>query len=188
MLRTRSKPCARRYRSGHPVRKQAYPDNGTREVFRRDKTSLSGRSHRSIKGVLTHRPFSGLRRLWQRVCWGVKGFGAGGDIAPGVRAGTGNTFRRRFQQRACSSRQAAAQAGAGGQHGRGLKTSKGNDWNRQKYIRNITFISLYEFFLFCPRIVPALSPHCPRCPTPSKPAWMLDSSILSPLSPLFWRI
>ena len=107
---------------------------------------------------------------------------------PPLGAGTGNTFRRRFQQRACSSRQAAAQAGAGGQHGRGLKTSKGNDWNRQKYIRNITFISLYEFFLFCPRIVPALSPHCPRCPTPSKPAWMLDSSILSPLSPLFWRI
>ena len=82
--------------------------------------------------------------------------------------------------------------GAGGQHGRGAQNQRTRQKTRhgtgKKYIRKSVFISLYELFLFCPRSVPVLSPHCPRCPTPRKPAWMLDSSILSPLSPLFWRI
>lgn len=76
-------------------------------------------------------------------------------------------------------------AWAGAQNQR--TTQKVRHGTRDKYIRNSVFISLYELFLFCPRSVPVLSPHCPRCPTPRKPAWMLDSSILSPLSPHFWR-
>ncbi len=62
MFKTCAKTCARRYRSSHPVRKQQTPPSkGNVRLFRRDKTSLSGRLRRFAKGVLKHRPREGLR-------------------------------------------------------------------------------------------------------------------------------
>lgn len=65
MLRTRDKPCARCCHLGHPAQNLERPLWDVRraaavaaaQVFRRDKTSLSGRLHRLSEGVLTHRAF-----------------------------------------------------------------------------------------------------------------------------------
>ena len=48
-----------------------------REVFRRDKTSLSGRLRRYSKGVLKHRPREGLLGLWHGVRGGCQSPTAG---------------------------------------------------------------------------------------------------------------
>jgi len=70
MLKTRNKTCARCYHSDHPARNLETRQGAVFAESRRDKTSLSGRLHRLLKGVFKHRPRSGvaviMHATWQR--------------------------------------------------------------------------------------------------------------------------
>jgi hypothetical protein len=92
MLRTRAKTCAGRCRFGHPARKQSPRRRGV-GMFRRDKTPLSGALHRFAKGVLKHRPRSGVTAIMSRGIALVSRLTARGRVL--VNMGTGHRTRSR---------------------------------------------------------------------------------------------
>lgn len=93
MFKTREKPCAGRCRFGHPVQKPKTRRRGGVGMFRRDKTSLSGRLRRFSKGVLKHRPRSGVGAIMSRAgAWVSRLAGHGRGLAPGTAPGQGLGF------------------------------------------------------------------------------------------------
>ncbi len=106
MFKTRIKPCGQPYGQAHPVRNQGPAPRKAWAQYRRDKTSLSGRLHRFIEGVLKHRPRSGVGRIMARA-------GARASRPPG---------------RAKASQQATRPAIAGAGHRLHSITPPGRPW------------------------------------------------------------
>jgi hypothetical protein len=92
MFKTRNKSCAGRCRFGHPARKQSPRRRGV-GMFRRDKTPLSGALHRFAKGVLKHRPLSGVAAIMSRgIAW-LSRLAARGRVLVNVGTGHGTSSR-----------------------------------------------------------------------------------------------
>ena len=159
MLKTRDKTCARRCRSGHPVRNRQIRDV-TKPHYRGGCAAYRKRCFQA-PALFRVAPIMAARLLGGQGVWCRRGHCTrcagwhGEHLSPPfpatcVQLQTGSSTARGWWP-----------AWAGAQNQQGTRHGTG-----RKYIRKSVFISLYELFLFCPHSAPALPPLCPHYPAP----------------------